>query len=52
MKNPPLVIGPDGRITFLEAENVMATGLTVDELRAKFDAELARFYKSPHPHRR
>jgi len=43
-----LTIGPDGRVSFLEAENVVATGLTIDELRTKFDAELGRFYKNPH----
>lgn len=47
-KRAELVIGPDGRMTFLEAENVMAAGLTVDELRAKFDAELKTFYVNPH----
>ncbi len=42
-----VVIGPDGRVTYLQAENIMAAGLTVDELRAKFDEELGRFYRSP-----
>ena len=28
-----VIIAPDGRINFLEAQNVMAAGLTVDELR-------------------
>ena len=43
-----LTIGPDGRVSFLEAEHVLATGLTIDELRAKFDGELGKFYKNPH----
>jgi protein involved in polysaccharide export with SLBB domain len=47
-KRTELVVGPDGRISFLEAENVMATGLTVDELRARFDAELGKFYRNAH----
>ncbi len=42
-----VVVGPDGRVTFLQAENIMAAGLTVDELRAKFDEELSKFYRSP-----
>jgi polysaccharide export outer membrane protein len=42
-----VIVAPDGRMTFLEAENVMAAGLTVDELRAKLDAELGQFYRSP-----
>lgn len=40
-------IGPDGRISFLQAVDVMAAGLTVDELRAKLDEELAKFYRAP-----
>jgi len=39
-------IGPDGRVTFLQAEDVMATGLTIDELRSKFDAELGKYYRN------
>lgn len=37
-------IGPDGRITFLQAEDVVATGLTIDELRAVLDKKLGEFY--------
>lgn len=40
-------IGPDGRVSYLEAQNVIAAGLTVDELRAKFDEELGKFRRSP-----
>jgi protein involved in polysaccharide export with SLBB domain len=40
-------IGPDGRVTFLQAEDIVATGLTIDELRAAFDKELGKFYNSP-----
>ena len=42
-----VVIGPDGRVSYLQAENVMAMGLTIDELRAKFDAELGKYYRNP-----
>lgn len=42
-----VAIGPDGRISFLQAQDIMATGLTVDELRAKLDQELARYYRNP-----
>ncbi len=42
-----VVIGPDGRVSYLQAENVMATGLTIDELRAKFDLELGKYYRTP-----
>src|SRR5207245_338407 len=34
---------PDGRISYLEAQDVMAAGLTVDELRAKLDEELGKY---------
>lgn len=40
-------IGPDGRISYLEAENVLAAGLTIDELRAKLDGELGKFRRAP-----
>ncbi len=40
-------VGPDGRISYLEAENVMAAGLTVDELRTRLDEELGRFRRAP-----
>jgi len=40
-------IGPDGRITFLQARDVMASGLTVDELRDKLDQALGTFYQNP-----
>lgn len=40
-------IGPDGRITFLQAEDVIATGLTIDELRAVLEKELSKFYGGP-----
>ncbi|NOS71221.1 MAG: hypothetical protein HOP33_14975 [Verrucomicrobia bacterium] len=39
-------IGPDGRVTFLQAEDVMATGLTIDELRSKFDDALGKYYRN------
>lgn len=40
-------IGPDGRISFLQARDIMAAGLTIDELRAKVDQALAKFYQNP-----
>ena len=44
---PEVAIGPDGRVNFLQVQDVMATGLTIDELRAKFDAELGKYYRNP-----
>jgi len=42
-----VAINPDGRVSFLEAE-VMASGLTIDELRVKFDEALGTVRRSPH----
>ena len=42
-----VVVGPDGRITYLQAESVEASGLTIDELRSKLDSSLGAFYRSP-----
>jgi protein involved in polysaccharide export with SLBB domain len=39
-------IGPDGRVSYLQAEDILATGLTIEELRAQFDRELSKFYSS------
>ncbi|MDB6017053.1 MAG: Polysaccharide export protein [Pedosphaera sp.] len=41
-------IGPDGRLSYLQAQDIMAAGLTVDELRAKMDESLGKFYNTPH----
>jgi protein involved in polysaccharide export with SLBB domain len=41
-------VGPDGRITFLQARDIMAAGLTIDELRAKMDEALKKFHQNPH----
>jgi protein involved in polysaccharide export with SLBB domain len=40
-------VGPDGRVNFLQAHDVVAAGLTIDEFRAKLDAALGKFYQSP-----
>lgn len=40
-------IGPDGRVSYLEAQEVMAAGLTIDELRSKLDEELAKYRRAP-----
>lgn len=43
-----VAIGPDGRISYLEAQDVMAAGLTIDELRAKLDEALGQYRRAPH----
>jgi polysaccharide biosynthesis/export protein len=40
-------IGPDGRVSYLEAQDVRAEGLTIDELRAALDKELANYRRAP-----
>ena len=40
-------IGPDGRVSFLEAQDVLASGLTVDGLRQRMDDALGKFRRSP-----
>jgi protein involved in polysaccharide export with SLBB domain len=40
-------VGPDGRISYLQAENVMAAGLTIDELRSRLEDVLKKYYQSP-----
>src|SRR5690348_6462682 len=40
-------VAPDGRITFLQARDVVAAGLTIDELRTKLDQALGQFYQNP-----
>jgi protein involved in polysaccharide export with SLBB domain len=42
-----VVIPPDGMVTFLEAKQVLATGLTIDEFREKLDAELGKYRRAP-----
>jgi protein involved in polysaccharide export with SLBB domain len=40
-------VAPDGRLTFLQARDIIAAGLTIDELRAKLDEALGQFYQNP-----
>ena len=40
-------IGPDGRFSYLQALDVMATGLTVDELRGHLETILMKFHLAP-----
>ncbi len=42
-----VAIGPDGRVSFAEAQDVLATGLTIDELRGKLDEELGKYRRAP-----
>ena len=42
-----ITVGPDGRISFLEAQDIIASGLTVDGLRQRIDDALGKFRRSP-----
>ena len=42
-------VGPDGKISFLEAQNVTAAGLTIDELRQRLTDEIGKFRRSAQP---
>jgi protein involved in polysaccharide export with SLBB domain/capsular polysaccharide biosynthesis protein len=48
LSHTEITIGPDGRISFLEAQDVLASGLTVDGLREKVDEALGKYRRSPH----
>jgi protein involved in polysaccharide export with SLBB domain len=39
-------IGPDGRVSYLEAQNIMAAGLTVDEFRDRLNQELGKYRRA------
>lgn len=47
LDKPGVVVGPDGRISYLQAHNITAEGLTVDELRDKLNNELGQYYRNP-----
>jgi protein involved in polysaccharide export with SLBB domain/capsular polysaccharide biosynthesis protein len=39
-------IGPDGKLTYLQAQNMQAAGLTIDGLRFQLMTELRKYYKN------
>jgi polysaccharide biosynthesis/export protein len=47
LARPDVLIGPDGRVGYMQAQGIMASGLTIDELRETVTAELAKFYRRP-----
>jgi polysaccharide export outer membrane protein len=42
-----VTVGPDGRLNYLQARDVVATGLTVDELRERLESVLLKLYRPP-----
>jgi protein involved in polysaccharide export with SLBB domain/capsular polysaccharide biosynthesis protein len=47
MDKPGVVVGMDGRLSYLQARDIIASGLTVDELRDKLNGELGKYYRNP-----
>lgn len=43
-----VVVTPDGKISYLQAQNITANGLTIDELRTNVDLALTNYYSKPH----
>jgi protein involved in polysaccharide export with SLBB domain/capsular polysaccharide biosynthesis protein len=41
-----LPVGPDGKVSYLQAQDVTAEGLTIDELRERLTANLAQYYRN------
>ncbi|HEX7863105.1 MAG TPA: polysaccharide biosynthesis/export family protein [Verrucomicrobiae bacterium] len=42
-----VLIGPDGRLTYLQANGLNAAGLSIEELRQRLDESLGEFYTAP-----
>jgi protein involved in polysaccharide export with SLBB domain len=42
-----IAVQPDGRINFLEARDVVAAGLTIDQLREELNRQLSNYRRSP-----
>lgn len=40
-------VTPDGRLSYLQAQNIKAEGLTIDELREALDQNLKTYFQSP-----
>ena len=41
-----VAVGPDGRLTYLQARDLQVSGLSLDQLREKLAAELRRYYRN------
>jgi protein involved in polysaccharide export with SLBB domain len=42
-----IFVGPDGTISYLQVQGLKAEGLSIEELRARLDEELAPYYTAP-----
>lgn len=41
-----VAVGPDGRISYLQVSSLMASGLTIEELRDKLTEEMRKYYRN------
>ncbi|MBL9172077.1 MAG: polysaccharide biosynthesis/export family protein [Verrucomicrobiales bacterium] len=46
MTRTEVAIGPDGRLSYLQAQGIQAAGLTIDELRDTLSRELSAYYRN------
>ena len=46
MTRTEVAIGPDGRLSYLQAQGIQAAGLTIDELRETLSRELSAYYRN------
>lgn len=46
LERPGVAIGPDGRISYLQIQDFIAAGLTIDELREALSKELSNYYRN------
>jgi polysaccharide biosynthesis/export protein len=47
LERDQVFIQPDGTVTYLQAQNIPAQGLTIDELRAALEKKMGEYYKEP-----
>jgi protein involved in polysaccharide export with SLBB domain/capsular polysaccharide biosynthesis protein len=46
LERKDVVVGPDGKLTYLQAREIQAAGLSLDQLRESLTTELRRFYRN------
>ncbi|WP_395747682.1 SLBB domain-containing protein [Prosthecobacter sp.] len=46
LQRKDVVVGPDGRLTYLQAREMQAAGLSLDQLRDSLTTELRRYYRN------
>ncbi len=46
LERKAVVVGPDGRLTYLQARDIQAAGLSLDQLREQLATELRRYYRN------